>query len=395
MDLAQGQPSGVPLRSIISRFNLSNYVTSPTRVTSHSATLLDLLLSSAPPVGSCETVYLDMSDHFAILAHLHIRVPKHSSSAPTATRRLHLVDWNCFSKYVQRNQQAFPDNGNFEDMITSFTESLLSPLDHHAPLVAQRAHRHLPCPWLTNELVVAVRKRNGLHRKLMRDQGNARLREEHKSARSVARKLDGKLRYQYFTTQCQTTNQRKLWRVLNTVTGRRKKSQIPQAPLPELSRVFGGVVNDPTCPPHLQLPLGPSLQCSLNVFQPVTLTDVESCLKSVDASKAKGSDRIPGFLLKQHASVLAPNLTSIINLSLRTGQVPPTFKVSHVSPLFKSGDPTLPQNYRPVSLLPIISRILETMVKRDSSLPIWRHTSYCPTAGFLIASNIQLRMHLC
>ena len=71
VDFAQGQPSTVPLRSIISRFNLSNYVTSPTRVTSHSATLLDLLLSSAPPVGSCETVYLDTSDHFAILAHLH------------------------------------------------------------------------------------------------------------------------------------------------------------------------------------------------------------------------------------------------------------------------------------------------------------------------------------
>ena len=209
----------------------------------------------------------------------------------------------------------------------------------------------------------------------MRDQGNARLREEHKSARSVGRKLDRKLRNQYFTTQCQTTNQRKLWRVLvlNTVTSRRKKSQIPQAPLPELSRVLGGVVNDPTRPPHLQLPLGPSLQSSLNVFQPVTVTDVESCLKSVDASKATGSDGIPGFLLKQHASVLAPNLTSIINLSLRTGQVPPTFKVSHVSPLFKSGDPTLPQNYRPVSLLPIISRILETMVKRQLTAYLETH----------------------
>ena len=79
--------------------------------------------------------------------------------------------------------------------------------------------------------------------------------------------------------------------------------------------------------------------------------------------KTTGSDGIPGLVLLQSATVIAPTLQIIFNTSLRSGYVPESFKLSHVSPLYKSGDKATASNYRPVSLLPIVSRLLETIVK--------------------------------
>ena len=84
-------------------------------------------------------------------------------------------------------------------------------------------------------------------------------------------------------------------------------------------------------------------------------------LKSIDTTKATGSDGIPGHLLKGCASVLAPSLTKIFNTSLLSGVVPRLFKKAVITPVFKSGN-NLAGNYRPISLLPIVSKILEKIV---------------------------------
>ena len=63
------------------------------------------------------------------------------------------------------------------------------------------------------------------------------------------------------------------------------------------------------------------------------------------------------------------------NASLSSGEVPRGFKLAHVTPLFKAGDPSVPTNYRPVSLLPVISKLLEKLVQKalvdfvDPALP--------------------------
>jgi len=95
-------------------------------------------------------------------------------------------------------------------MAASLTQCIHTTLDVHAPVVLQRKRERLPCPWLTDELVTAVRERDRLHRRLMKDPTNAALRTEHKTARSQARKLDRRLRNQYFTEQCRTPDQRKI-----------------------------------------------------------------------------------------------------------------------------------------------------------------------------------------
>ena len=95
-------------------------------------------------------------------------------------------------------------------------------------------------------------------------------------------------------------------------------------------------------------------------FHPVTENEVSSLFGNLKTNKA--SVDVPNRLIKLVSVSLAVPFTKIYNESLMTGIVPDCFKVAQVTPIFKSGDPTDPGNYRPISMLPSFSKILERLV---------------------------------
>ena len=102
----------------------------------------------------------------------------------------------------------------------------------------------------------------------------------------------------------------------------------------------------------------------------VSLSFVESQLKSLDTSKSTGSDGLSARFLKMPASVIAPVLTKIYNDSLKTSSYPKKFnnaKVVHVA-IHKKGKKTDKANYRHISILPIISLIFERHVSIHLSI---------------------------
>ena len=101
-----------------------------------------------------------------------------------------------------------------------------------------------------------------------------------------------------------------------------------------------------------------------NAFKLAVVSEevVETLLKGLNVSKSTGCDNISAKFLKDAASVIATPLTYIINLSLQTGMVPTEFKTARVVPLFKKGDRDYEGNYRPASILPLVSQLLEKVV---------------------------------
>ncbi|CAB4038930.1 Hypothetical predicted protein, partial [Paramuricea clavata] len=85
-------------------------------------------------------------------------------------------------------------------------------------------------------------------------------------------------------------------------------------------------------------------------------------LSKLRTTKATGLDGISAKLLKDSAYIIAPYLTKIFNLSLRCGSFPDIWKKGRVTPIFKSGDPTSSNNYRPITILPTLSKLLERIV---------------------------------
>ena len=90
--------------------------------------------------------------------------------------------------------------------------------------------------------------------------------------------------------------------------------------------------------------------------------EIYKFLTKLDQSKASGQDGISANMLKNTAASIAPSITKLFNESLKTGIIPSQWKKSLIVPIPKNSNTSSPSNYRPISLLPIISKILERHV---------------------------------
>ena len=82
----------------------------------------------------------------------------------------------------------------------------------------------------------------------------------------------------------------------------------------------------------------------------------------MDENKAVGLDNLSGKFLKHGATVLAKTISQICNLSIKYSIFPSECKIAKLKPLFKKGPKTDPQNHRPISLLPLVSKIIEKVI---------------------------------
>ena len=101
-------------------------------------------------------------------------------------------------------------------------------------------------------------------------------------------------------------------------------------------------------------------------FEPTTHAVVLKLLEDLNPSKSAGLDNIAGKFLKEGASILASPLTDLCNLSTSLSSFPDECKVAKLKPLYKIETKTKPKNYRPISLLPLISKIIEKIIHNQT-----------------------------
>ena len=94
--------------------------------------------------------------------------------------------------------------------------------------------------------------------------------------------------------------------------------------------------------------------------------EVESILNSLQLGKASGPDEISNHILKKIATPLSCPLRNLFNFSLATGKVPLIWKEANVTLIFKKNDPSVVSNYRHISLLSAVGKVLEKVVHKHS-----------------------------
>ena len=172
------------------------------------------------------------------------------------------------------------------------------------------------------------------------------------------------------------TNPKRLWSVLKTSS---KSRNIPQsvsmatdnlhitADTPDqiedmFNNYFTSVFS--TCQSEEEesgLEQRPSIQPVSNDIV-LHVSEVEAVLKSLDPTKAAGPDEIPARILKETAATIAPSLCMLFNRSLEEGYIPREWKLANVVPVHKKDEKDHVENYRPISLLCIVSKVLERCV---------------------------------
>ena len=123
-------------------------------------------------------------------------------------------------------------------------------------------------------------------------------------------------------------------------------------------------------------PINSFINPNLSIVQ-LSVPEVLIILQNIDTSKATEQDGIPGVFLKNCDKELAPSFTKMLNISLQAGMFPNFWKMANICPIFRKGDRTDCEKYRPISLLSILGKIFERAICNIiyPEIKVW----FCPT----------------
>ena len=126
-------------------------------------------------------------------------------------------------------------------------------------------------------------------------------------------------------------------------------------------------------------------------FHSIDNTDTLRIIKNMKTSRSRGHDGISSELLKLITGDISKCITLIINQSLHSGIFPDKLKIAKVTPIHKKGDIKLITNFRPISVLPVISKIFETVICDQLSHYLETNNLLCPQQyGFTKNSSTEL-----
>ena len=134
-------------------------------------------------------------------------------------------------------------------------------------------------------------------------------------------------------------------------------------------------------------------------LDPANTEEVHCYIKTLKNNKSTGPSSISNKLFKQFIKPLSEPLKLLIKLTFLEGKFPAIFKLGKTIPVYKKGSKTEVDNYRPISLLPIISKIIEKMVhdrlyRFPKNKISWSSTRLCPWTSFIYRIHTRYTFQL-
>ena len=284
---------------------------------------------------------------------------------------------------------------------SKWKELFLSVCNKRAP-IGLKVLTGIICLWLTSATKKLMNERDSFLRKARKTESEVdwstywRLRNQVSNRIKIERR-----RYQRNEIQDNLANPKSFWRAMkNIFPNKERKSSTVQSIITDEGETitskstivekfnifFTNTVSKVPESVQSTTILGLSDEKFTNesfVLQPVSQNFIFKQLKDLKVKKATGLDGISARFLKDGASVIAPTVTFLVNLSLSTGIVPCDWKMARVVPLYKSGGHASMDNYRPISILPVMSKIMEKAVNVQLQRYLQRFDLLSPfQAGF-------------
>jgi hypothetical protein len=95
----------------------------------------------------------------------------------------------------------------------------------------------------------------------------------------------------------------------------------------------------------------------------------------IGRNKSVGPDNIPGDILKMGGEAMIPYLARLLDISINNGTIPGDWKKAIVVPIYKGGDRSVVQNYRPVSLTSVVCKQMEHVIA-DYIRQVWEKSDW-------------------
>lgn len=375
----------VLLSDLMSSFGLSQLTNGPTHQLGHT---LDLVFLNTFEIQASTSSPIDynIGDHFPVnltLTNLQNSTAQRSSKI-ISYRNLRGINLEEFSSDLCSQFNNLNDHVDFPTQYSQFSRITHETLDRHAPLKTKTLLNKKDVPWQDSE----YRKERALRRKLEREwkksvnkTGNRTCpkRAAYIEQRSKCAHLATLKRSQYYRNLIHKNNgdQSALFKIVSQVLDKNKSVTLPQfdnQPI-NLANRFNTFYIEKVETIRKKIPTIDSSDSDsfdfnhstfngtpLAEFDPVTVDELRGLLKN-KVIKTAYNDVLPRVIMKKVFDKLLPYICDLINLSLRTGTMDGVKEATIVPILKKSGlDPEILKNYRPVSDIVLISKLIETVV---------------------------------
>lgn len=376
----QLNPNNHKLKDILFLNDMSNVINTPTRVCPTSNTLLDPI-AIASSIHCCNSGIFQtdkqISDHFATYAFFRADLPQ-NMQYKRLVWNYKRSDFELLNHKISNTDWSFLHNGNINDSVNQFTEKFLDLAKSCIPTYLATI-RPKDKPWFNSELRRMSRKRDrqkhiALKTSKVVDWNHYRaLRNRVNNMKKHAKELFFN-NLEYNLNDMKYNNLRQYWKTIRLlINNKPDNSTIPSLITETNTFVFSdvdkaNVLNDyfasvssvddsQATLPEFTLRTDQSLN-EINILE----QDVIDVLENLVINKAAGPDGISHKLLKETAKSISKPLTILFNKSIHSETYPSLWKKANVIPLFKKGDKSVPSNYRPVSLISCVGKVMERTV---------------------------------
>ena len=373
--------------NFMSSLGLTQLISKPTRVTAESQTLIDhIYTNNEENIQSVSVEKLCISDHYAVFCNRksHVSVCKNTHQVITYRSFKNFDEAPFLSDLSSVPWEILEYSDNVDDIVYAWKSLFLEILDKHAPIKSHRVKKKYQPEWLNPEILDCIKERNkcklngnisaykDLRNKVKilietakkktyeskNEEGKSDPRTIWKLFKEFGVKDKGNDGVQNFGLKYENdliTNESELTEMFNNyfvnVASKLKE--------PIVNSDFGRLTNFV----QSKVPVGVEFKIPLT-----NVGFVRKFLSNLNVSKSTGLDNIGPKILKISANIIAPSLVYIVNKSITSGSFPSLWKEAKVKPLFKSGDRDDINNYRPISILPTLSKLIEKWVDINFSL---------------------------
>ena len=385
IDLGSPSPRLTALTNLIDNKGLDPAINIPTRITRNTATILDYFLSNSNDPFNPYIVPVSISDHFLIIKSFEfererkvkIDCRKYSEeNVDSFKNRLINEDWN--DLILQENHDL-----KWEMFLTKTDEIFNNTFPKKTITVSNKIADK---PWYSDEILIDMNTEKKLYVK-----SKATRRQQHiDSHKEFKRNLDTRIRNakkQYFAELIEENkhNPKNTWKILNKLIGREQGNDMNI----EKIIVNGNTISDdnqiansfneffasighqlesaiPANNAEYQEYINEYHHSTMNVetfsFSAVTLREVIDIGKTIQPKSSCGPDEIPSKIIKIMIMTVPGVFQSLINSSLNTGKVHQRLKDANVIAIHKKASRTERNNFRPISLINSVSKIVEKIV---------------------------------
>ena len=396
------------LQDIMTVFSLKQIINVPTRVTTNTASLLDVIMLSSHidiiESGICSAI--DISDHFTVYAYLNLIKPCRQAGVIFGRRLASISDEAFENDISQIDFQQIHDEPDLDGKVFLFTSTLMALFDRHAPLTYRQEKRRSPI-WLT----IAVRSLISQKNRALCKYRNTRLPchwQLYKKLRNLTAAAIRREKRSFINSRTSEFSMRRFWSCLSSLGGHSSSSYVIPEHLLDPDLLNNHFINSL---PSMSLP-SPILHYFSSTtqntdstfhFSPISLADLYIIMKNIKLTAAGPYD-LSGRMLLFCVPWCLDSLLHILNTCLERGIFPSAWKRSIIYPLPKTPNPSSPSSLRPISLPPFLSKLLEYICFRqltqfftsNSCIPNFQsgfRKRYSTTTSLLHMSDSVLRSY--